>query len=288
VKKINKGRTVAITLLLFSVLLAGCRKTLPTEQKTATTQEISSPDKNMPAATTEVVDVIDITELEESLFSIPLDLSSKMHYIYSGTIGEEIVFVDVWFDQDTKESQVLFTGDYHSDVLKYDCELLEDGMRYHDEKAYLLLKEQKQDELKGYYYESGNKVLDVQLSLKHINANSEKDRMYSIGTNEEVEAFAQKIIDAVNMYDIEMFADCIQYPTIIKFEDEMEIENKQQILERHPDAVFSNGFIENMRQAYPNFLFEDANKGVMIGGSAHNVYFNKMQDGTFKIVKWNN
>ena len=54
------------------------------------------------------------------------------------------------------------------------------------------------------------------------------------------------------------------------------------------EVIFTDGFMQSMAVAYPNFMFANASDGVMLGDGTYNIWFNKDANGEMKVVAINN
>lgn len=234
------------------------------------------------------VEAIDITALEE-LKGIPLTASDKAHNIYRGMFGDEEVLLSLWVNKEMNETQVSYVGAYHSDKLTFDCELLIDGIRFRDENTYLLLKQQEDDTLTGYYYEKAQDMVDANLKLEAINYTEDKEHLYAVGSNQDVEEFAQKVLDSINAYDFEAFSQYIAFPITVHVNQAIQtIETKDGFMTLGPDVIFTDEFLASMAIAYPNMMMSNATDGVMLGDGNFNVWIDENENGELRVTAINN
>lgn len=290
----KKRTQVGIILLLCALMLTctGCKsngnstKVNQTATSKPTVTETNTPDIKVTQKAE--VEAIDITALEE-LKGIPFTAEDKAHNLYRGMFGEEEVLLSLWIDKELQEAQVSFVGAYHSDKLRYDCEMLIDGVRFHNEDCYILLKQQEDDVLAGYYYETGQDIVDVNLSLEAINYTMDKEHMYAIGTDEQVENFAQDVLDSINAYDFEAFSHYVTFPITVHVNQAIQnIETKEDFTKLGPDVIFTDEFLASMAVAYPNMMFSNATDGVMLGEGTCNVWIQNVDGDQLKVVAINN
>lgn len=274
------------------ITFAGCKSNgnstkvnqLATTQPTVT--ETTTPDIKVTQKAE--VEAIDITALEE-LSGIPFTAEDRAHNLYRGMFGDEEVLLSLWIDKELNEAQISFVGAYHSDKLTYDCELLLDGVRFHDDNWYILLKQQEKDVLAGYCYESGQDIVDVKLQLEAINYTMDKGHLYSVGTNEEVENFAQDVLDSINAYDFEAFSQYVTFPITVHVNQAIQtIETKDDFMELGPDVIFTDEFLASMAVAYPSMMFSNATDGAMLGDGTYNVWLQKVAGEQLRVVAINN
>lgn len=279
-----------LLLSMTIVIMTGCKnsKNITNEavsQSPEATETIS--DETVVTEDTEVA-AIDIAALEE-LEGIALTATERAHNIYHGRFGDEEGILSLWIDRETQEAQISFVGAYHSEKLSFACELQEEGIRYHDDKYYLLLRQQEGDILTGYFYEKGMDLKEVDLTLQAINYSQDKEHLYQIGSNEEVEAFAQKVLDAINGYDFEAFSNYVAFPVNVHVNQAVQlIETKEEFLELGEDVIFTDEFTTAMAVAYANIMFANGTDGVMLGDGNYNVWINQNTEGKLKVVGINN
>lgn len=290
----NNKFGLGIVFILCTVMffMTGCQKK---HENTNADQAASKEPVITEATSSEVlvtadaeVPAINIEELEQ-LKGIALTAEDKAHSIYRGMFGDEEVILSLWIDKEAAEAQISFVGAYHSDKLSFKCELLEDGIRYQDDRFYILFRQQEDDVLTGYFYESGTELVDVNLSMEAINYSEDKEHLYWIGTNSEVEGFAQKVLDAINGYDMEALSDYIYYPVMVHVNRAMQtIDTKEDFLALGEDVIFTDDFIASMAVAYPNIMFSNSMDGVMLGDGSYNVWINLDENGNLKVTSINN
>lgn len=288
----KKSRLCNFLLLsmVAAMVMAGCKSS-----KKATKETVSQSPEVTEAASNEVivtedteVSAIDIVTLEE-LEGITLTATEQAHNIYHGMFGEEEGILSLWFDRQMQEAQISFVGAYHSEKLSFSCELLEDGVRYHDDKFYLLLRQQAGDILTGYFYERGMELKEVNLALQAINYSQDKEHLYQVGSNEEVEGFAQKVLDAINAYDFEAFSSYVAFPVYAHVNQAVQlIETKEDFMELGEDVIFTDEFTAAMAAAYADIMFANEEDGVLLGDGSYNVWMNLDTEGKLKVICINN
>lgn len=277
------------------VVATGCKTTKPqvknsadvTEEPIATEANSSNVQVTEEVAVTQVP-AIDVGKLEE-LKGLALAATDKAHSIYKGTFGEEEVLLELWIDKEKNEAQVSMVRGFHSDEITFSCELLEDGIRYQEDGYYMLLRQQEEDTFTGYFYESGEEVQDVSLKLDSINFTQDKDHLYPFGSNQEVEGFAQKVLDAINGYDMETLSGYIEYPIQIHVNLALQtIHDKKEFMKLSEEVVFTDDFVATMATTYPNIMSANQEDGALLGDGEHNVWINKVKDKSLKITAINN
>ncbi len=280
-----------LTLLATVVLITtGCQKNRGENIGTSTEEPVVTnavSDEVLVTENTEVA-TINISELEE-LTGVQWTIVEQAHNIYHGMFGQEESYLSLWIDPVSNEAQVIFAGAYHSEKMTFMCQLLEDGVRYSDDSYYLLLRQQEDESLTGYFYEKGKEIAEVSLTLEAVNYGVDKNHLYQIGSNEEVESFAQKVLDAINGYDFDAFLDYVAFPLYVHVNQAMQlIETKEQLKELGGEVIFTDEFISSMAVANADIMFCNGDDGVMLGDGSYNVWINTDEEGKLKVVSINN
>lgn len=280
-----------LTLLATVVLITtGCQKNreenigISTEEPVVTN---AVSDEVLVTENTEVA-TINISELEE-LAGVQWIVVEQAHNIYHGMFGQEESYLSLWIDRVSNEAQVIFAGAYHSEKMTFMCQLLEDGVRYSDDSYYLLLRQQEDESLTGYFYEKGKEIAEVSLTLEAVNYGVDKNHLYQIGSNEDVESFAQKVLNAINGYDFDAFLDYVTFPLYVHVNQAMQlIETKEQLKELGEEVIFTDEFISSMAVANADIMFCNGDDGVMLGDGSYNIWINTDEEGKLKVVSINN
>lgn len=284
-------RICGLTLLATVVLITtGCQKNreenigISTEEPVVTN---AVSDEVLVTENTEVA-TINISELEE-LAGVQWIVVEQAHNIYHGMFGQEESYLSLWIDRVSNEAQVIFAGAYHSEKMTFMCQLLEDGVRYSDDSYYLLLRQQEDESLTGYFYEKGKEIAEVSLTLEAVNYGVDKNHLYQIGSNEDVESFAQKVLNAINGYDFDAFLDYVTFPLYVHVNQAMQlIETKEQLKELGEEVIFTDEFISSMAVANADIMFCNGDDGVMLGDGSYNIWINTDEEGKLKVVSINN
>lgn len=286
-KKFNVG---IILLLCFAVLcITGCKKNSGSGTA-ASKKPVASVGVSQQVTASEDVDVpaVNIDALDE-LKGIPLSAVNGAHNLYRGTFGNEEVILALWMDKEAEQVEISCVGAYHSEKMSYSCELLEDGVRFQDDDYYILLKQQKDDVLKGYYYEKGLQLVKVNLKLEAINYGGDKEHLYPIGENDEVEEFAQKVLDSINACDFKAFSNYVSFPVSVHVNQAVQtIETKEDFLALGDEVIFTDDFVAAMAVTYPNLMFCNGTDGAMLGDGQYNVWLNTDEKGQLKVTAINN
>lgn len=280
-----------VTLLATVVLMTtGCQKNRGVDNGTSTEKPAITDAVSNEVLVTENTEVvaINISELEE-LPGVEWTVVEQAHNIYHGMFGQEESYISLWIDKVSGEAQVIYAGAYHSEKMTFACELLKDGVRYSDDNYYFLLRQQKDESLAGYFYEKGKELVEIHLTLEAINYGVDKEHLYQFGSNDEVESFAQKVLDAVNGYDFDAFSDYIAFPVYVHVNQAMQlIETKEQFKELGEEVIFTDEFISSMAVAYADIMFSNGEDGAMLGDGSYNVWINTDENGKLKVVSINN
>lgn len=280
-----------LTLLATVVLITtGCQKNREENIGISTEEPVVTnvvSDEVLVTENTEVA-TINISELEE-LAGVQWIVVEQAHNIYHGMFGQEESYLSLWIDRVSNEAQVIFAGAYHSEKMTFMCQLLEDGVRYSDDSYYLLLRQQEDESLTGYFYEKGKEIAEVSLTLEAVNYGVDKNHLYQIGSNEDVESFAQKVLNAINGYDFDAFLDYVTFPLYVHVNQAMQlIETKEQLKELGEEVIFTDEFISSMAVANADIMFCNGDDGVMLGDGSYNIWINTDEEGKLKVVSINN
>ncbi|SFR68833.1 hypothetical protein [Anaeromicropila populeti] len=294
--KKNKYFSFYIGMVCLAVILTACSKdglqkpTVDVDQPNVSTEEADTTD--IPA--TEAVEaeeenlLTDYSSLTEKLESVPFTIQDKAHNIYYGSIGTEEVYLDIWSDVETNEAQIVLVSSFYAEPITMETSIENNRIIYQDTSYFLALAEIEDSSLTGFFAEEGGEPQEVRVTLNHINSSPDKEHLYAIGENEDVEEFALKIIDAVNAGDFQAFADYVEYPVVIMAGDiKVSVDTKEQLLEIGMEKVFTEGLQECMINAYSNLMFSNED-GVMVGTGSNNIWFTENENGEYKIIAINN
>ncbi|SES65817.1 hypothetical protein [[Clostridium] polysaccharolyticum] len=280
-----------LAVCVSSAVLNGCHKHgSDTKEKTGESGKTVKTTASLDIAVTEdpQVPAVDIDALD-GLKGEPVSAQNKAHNLYRGMIKDEEVILDLWIDKEKKEAQTAFVGAFHSEELSFLCELLEDGVRFHNDQYYFLLKQQKDDVLKGYFYEAESEIKEVELTLEAINDTEDKEHLYTIGENDEVEAFAQKVLDSINGFDFKTFSSYVSFPIKVRVNQAIQtIKTKEGFKALGGEVIFTDGFVSSMAAAYPNLMPGNETDGVMLGDGQYNVWIQLDDNGQMKVAAIHN
>lgn len=243
--------------------------------------------------------------IEEYASDTPFNLEAGEHNIFSGTFGSEQVKVDIWPEMDGSCFYVQVEGDFHSEVMKFNM-LPQENQSFATEKEndnYFMVLCQMEEEdgetvISGLFGEKnglGEEPVSVNLKLAYINYTPDQKHLYSMGEDEEVSSFSQKVLDAIMIEDAETLADMIQYPVNIKTAPSADntkvttltIQNREQFIELSSSLVFTSEFVQSMSECYSDFMFSNG-EGIMLGTDTYNVWISQNEKGKWVVVSINN
>ncbi|PJJ28998.1 hypothetical protein [Lacrimispora celerecrescens] len=108
----------------------------------------------------------------------------------------------------------------------------------------------------------------------------------STGAGKKVEAFAEKIQEAVGDRDLEAFADLLFYPCVFVTADEetITLNNREDLFKQNPDMVFGDDLMVAVANV-DTVSLNMTDKGVTMGEGTSKITFQKRSDGSFGIIE---
>ncbi|WP_312426762.1 hypothetical protein [Lacrimispora sp.] len=108
----------------------------------------------------------------------------------------------------------------------------------------------------------------------------------STGAGKKVEAFAEKIQEAVGDRDLEAFADLLFYPCVFVTGDEetITLKNREDLFKQNPDMVFGDDLMVAVANV-DTVSLNMTDKGVTMGEGTSKITFQERTDGSFGIVE---
>ncbi|WP_394525874.1 hypothetical protein [Lacrimispora sp. JR3] len=108
----------------------------------------------------------------------------------------------------------------------------------------------------------------------------------SQGPDKKVEAFAEKVQEAVSDRDLEALADLISYPCVFITGDQEKIilKNSGDLTKQNPDMVFGDDLMVAVANVDTGTL-KETQKGVVLGEGDSNITFQVKPDGTIGIIE---
>ncbi|MDD6207188.1 MAG: hypothetical protein PUB10_01545 [Clostridiales bacterium] len=303
--------TVFFSCIAFLVTACGKKSDITSASKNVNTAKptdaavVTSPATEVTAMLEEPENINYDQYIEEYASDTPFQLETEQHNIFSGTFGSEQVKVDIWPEADGSRFYVQVEGDFHSEVMKFEM-LPQENQSYAIEKEngnYFMVICQTKDEdgktvLSGLFGEKnglGEEPVTVTLKLAYINYTPDQKHLYSMGEDEEVSDFSQKVLDAIMIEDSETLADMIQYPVNIKTAPSADntefttltIQNREQFISLSSSLVFTSEFVQSMSECYSDFMFSNQD-GIMLGTDTYNVWISQNEKGKWVVVSINN
>ncbi len=108
----------------------------------------------------------------------------------------------------------------------------------------------------------------------------------STGAGKKVEAFAEKIQEAVGDRDLEAFANLLFYPCIFVTADEetITLKNKDDLFKQNPDMVFGDDLMVAVANV-DTVSLKMTDKGVAMGEGNSKIIFQEKSDGSLGIIE---
>lgn len=108
----------------------------------------------------------------------------------------------------------------------------------------------------------------------------------STGAGKKVEAFAEKIQEAVGDRDLEAFADLLFYPCVFVTADEetIPLKNREDLFKQNPDMVFGDDLMVAVANV-DTVSLNMTDKGVTMGEGTSKITFQERSDGSFGIIE---
>ncbi|WP_077611510.1 hypothetical protein [Clostridium sp. Marseille-P2415] len=112
------------------------------------------------------------------------------------------------------------------------------------------------------------------------------DSSESAGPGKKVEAFAERIQEAVADRDMEAFADLLLYPCVFVTGDQETIILKQRddLMKQNPDMVFGDDLMIAVANV-DTVTLKMTEEGVILGEGASNITFKEKSDGSIGITE---
>lgn len=225
--------------------------------------------------------------IEKNPQSLPITLTEKAHNVYEGTIGDKIVNLDIWVEEEQVSFYISMDGQeqYYEGNFFYDKTMI--GAKT-DAASFVFQKAaEESDDLQGVFSENGLQYKNAYFVAKHITKGRDKENRYFLGTNEEVEGFAKLVSDTIKAKDIAAFSQMISYPITLNLDGtKTTVKNQESFAELNATSVFTNEFITAFEATLPTFLFEK--EAVMVGSGSQNVWVSRNKEGEFLIIGINN
>ena len=108
----------------------------------------------------------------------------------------------------------------------------------------------------------------------------------STGAGKKVEAFAEKIQEAVGDRDLEAFANLLFYPCIFVTADEetITLKNQEDLFKQNPDMVFGDDLMVAVANV-DTVSLKMTDKGVAMGEGNSKIIFQEKSDGSLGIIE---
>lgn len=212
-----------------------------------------------------------------------INLEDKAHNVYSGTIGEKQVLVDIFPDKELFEAYITIVGNGIGTgepcKATYD---LQGILNYDSETMRLTLAQGDEDKLTGSFSGADGKEQQVNLGLFYITFTGALDKRYVIGSSEDVESFASEVLHIVDAEDWEALSTLVNYPITVKGSEDVELQNEKELVE-YGAKLITPELKQSLESTPAKLMFSNYN-GIMLGDGYYNIWFSQMEDGTYKII----
>lgn len=287
-KMISIPKIAALILIGILIMsLSACKKaTLKGDESnssSAVTSETNTGETTKPSETQESSQ--DQNSQTTSIESQPFTFEDLSHNVYTGTIGNENVVMDIYPNNELGILDISFIGDLHNKDTIYTGGASDNKFVYEDDSLKITLYQTAEGVLKGSFTESKEESKDIALTLSHISGTHDPDQRYLIGTNEEIEAFAAEIKKVIANDDIKALSKMIAYPISIHIEEGATAHNEEDLIAMSAQAVITPELKKSIASTFPRFMFSNS-EGIMLGSGEYNIWFSKVENG-LKIIAIN-
>lgn len=215
-----------------------------------------------------------------------ISVEDKAHNVFQGTIGDRNVAVDIFPDKELFEAYVTMTGTGigGNDPYKgtYD---LQGSILYESDEVSFILSQEEEGKLKGSFTGFGISEAEVSLTLSHITYSGSLEKRYVIGDNEDVESFASEVIHILDIGDYEALSTLVHYPITVMGSEDVQLQNERELVE-YGSKLLTPELKKSLDSSFTKFMFSNYN-GIMLGDGYYNIWFQPMEDGTYKITAIN-
>ena len=215
-----------------------------------------------------------------------ISVEDKAHNVFFGSIGDRKVVVDIFPDKELFEAYVTVagTGIGSNDPYKgtYD---LQGSILCETEEVSLILNQEEEGKLKGSFTGFGVSEAEVSLNLSHITYSGSLENRYVIGSNEDVESFASEVVHILEIGDYEALSTLVSYPITIMGSEDVQLQNERELVE-YGSKLLTPELRKSLENSYTKFMFSNYN-GIMLGDGYYNIWFQPMEDGSYKITAIN-
>lgn len=212
-----------------------------------------------------------------------ISLEDKAHNVFSGTIGDKQVLVDIFPDKELFEAYITIVGSGMDSGepcrATYD---IQGSLICDSESLKFMLLQNEEGKLTGSFGAAGGKEEKVDLGLAHITYTGELDKRYVMGTNEEVESFAAEVLHIMEAEDWEALSTLVNYPITIRGSEDVELQNERELVEYGAKLITPQ--LKQSLESTPAKLMFSNYKGIMLGDGYYNIWFSQMEDQTYKII----
>lgn len=217
--------------------------------------------------------------------STSFNFGKSCHNVFTGSIGSSNALIDLWISESSKD--VIFSIYSNGKEEKYTGTFLSDDIvGFDSENIRFAFVKNITDGLNGVYSSNGVNYEKVYFTLIHSNYTFDKEHVYSFGENNDVEDFANKILNLVKKKDIEELSKLISYPISLNIEEGVTIKDKDAFVQLGSSAIFTDNLVYAIENSTKKYFFSNS-QGIMVGLPEFNIWFTQMSNGDFKIIAIN-
>ena len=112
------------------------------------------------------------------------------------------------------------------------------------------------------------------------------EEVESTGPGKKVEAFAEKIQEAVGDRDLQAFGDLLFYPCVLLTGDEetITLKSREDLLKQNPDMVFGDDLMIAVANV-DTVSLKKTDQGVVMGEGDSRITFQERSDGSYGITE---
>jgi hypothetical protein len=258
----------------------------PEEEIEGDATDVMSEEENVLDVNDEEIEVDGESAFDEQQH--PFTFEDLYHNVYTGTIGDENVIVDIYPNMEDETVIIRYVGNNHEDTVEYIAEYPNEySIIYHDDKLGIYLNEYEDGVLSGTYYIKGKDSVPIVLTLSHINYMTDPEKFYTVGKNKEIESFAKNVKEMIAQGDQKALSKLVSYPITLQYGDGTTFNNEAEFLLANIDNIITPELKEAIEGTYTKFMFCNA-EGVMLGNGEYNIWFSYLEDGKIKIIAINN
>lgn len=205
--------------------------------------------------------------------SVPFAMEEKAYQVYKGTIGDKKAILAIWMENQYAYTDCTFVvGEEEKETTGKASLIRKNVIGLKSDSVKFAFVTNESQELTGFCSLGGNTVEKMHFKLTSIHYTQDKDKRYTMGSNEAVEELAAKFKEAVAQKDAETLANYISFPLTMYVDGEkVTVPSKEEFVKIAPDKCFTNSFVEDMQNSFTKFMFSN-DMGDMIGSERNNIW----------------